>query len=186
MHADLQTLSISENFMWCRFCHIKGISSCVMLRFSCMFMSPVYVWSLYPSKRIILRFPLMVSLPPPTHTSVFKLHQLLEMNASPGESMLLHSYYFTGRILTLFSLYPISVFLMYFSPRLNWNSGTAADSWSISPKKKHAYFSTRAQLGSQRPAAGLRYALLALLETGNDPFVSVSSYLDNRSVDVGR
>lgn len=88
-----------------------------------------------------------------------------------------------GRILTLFFLSHFTCFYGFFS-WLNWISGPAADFGSISPKKKHGYFSTCSQLCSQQPAACLRYVLFALLEMDNNPFASVLSYLDNRSVHV--
>lgn len=37
---------MSENFICCKFWQLKGVSSCIVLRFSCMFNQlPVYVWN---------------------------------------------------------------------------------------------------------------------------------------------
>lgn len=107
------------------FATLKGISSCVVLRISCMFMSPVYVCSsrsctsrrdtCIPANVSFCGFPWWFLSPPHTHTSVFKLHQLLGMNASPGEKMrlLLHR----TDINALLSL-PFHLFLCFFSPQV--------------------------------------------------------------------
>lgn len=148
-HIDFQTLLICENFIWGKFCQLKGVSSCVMLRFSCMFnQSPVYVWNSRSCTRLLdACIPANVSfcVSPDgfsLHTSVFELHQLFEMNASPGENSTAITS--PGWILTLLSLL-FHLFLWCFY-RLNGISGPAAGSGSISLKKKHAYFSTCAHL----------------------------------------
>lgn len=113
----------------------------------------------------------------------YELHQLSRWTPLLGKICDSTAITSPGRILTLFFLSHFTCFYRFFS-WLNWISGPAADFGSISLKKKHGYFSTCSQLGSQQPEACLRYVLFALLEMDNDPFASVLSYLDNRSVHV--